>query len=72
MQLLQQLCSPQPHSIVDIEDYIQNKFPPHIRGWAIDNAKAAVEKKKKKTLTLPVDKLHLIIQKVNLFFCLYL
>lgn len=63
LQLLQQLCSSQPHNIVDIEDYIQNKFPPHIRGWAMDAAKATIEKKKKKTLTLPVDKLHLIIQK---------
>ena len=64
LQLLQQLCSFQPHNVGDVEAYIHSKFPPQIREWAINSARSTVEKRKKKTLTLPVDKLQLIMQKV--------
>jgi len=71
LRLLQQLCSCRPHNIADIEDYIQKKFPQQIRGWAMDTAKSIIEKKKKKTLTLPVDKLHIIMQKVWHYISLF-
>lgn len=64
LQLLQQLCAFQPHNVGDVEMYIHSKFPPQIREWAINSARSTVEKKKKGTLTLPVDKLQLIMQKV--------
>lgn len=68
LQLLQQLCSFQPHNIGDVEAYIHSKFPPQIREWAINSARSTVEKRKKRTLTLPVDKLQLTMQKVWMFF----
>eukprot|EP00111_Clytia_hemisphaerica_P018336 TCONS_00054236-protein len=63
LQLLQQICSIEPHTIGDVETYLNNKFPAQIREWAINTARSAVEKKKKKTVTLPVDKLLLTMQK---------
>ena len=66
IQLLYQLCSAQPHSIPDLVEKIQKSFPNQIIGWAIDAAQATIEKGKKKTLTLSVDKLQPIIHKVSI------
>ncbi|XP_047132929.1 son of sevenless homolog 2 isoform X1 [Hydra vulgaris] len=62
-KLLYQLCSVQPHSVHDIQEQINKTFPCQIKGWALESAEAAIEKGKKKTLKLSVDKLQPVIQK---------
>lgn len=64
IQLLLQLCNGHPHSIADLEEKIQKSFPTQIIDWAIDAAQQTIEKGKKKTLTLSVDKLQPILNKV--------
>ena len=51
----------------DIEEQIRKTFPSQIKDWALGSAEAAIEKGKKKTLKLSVDKLQPLIQKVYLF-----
>lgn len=63
IQLLYQMCNCQPYSVPDVKQKIENSFPPQIKDWAIGSAEAAIEKGKKKTLTLSVDKLQPLIQK---------
>lgn len=68
IQLLYQLCSSQPHTVPDMEEKIEKSLPNQIKDWALDSAQAAIEKGKKKTLTLSVDKIQPFIQKVVTVF----
>ncbi len=69
-QLLFLICSSFPRSIQDVEERVQRTFPPQINEWAINLAKSTIDKGKKKSLTLPLDKIHPFICKVlkSLFY----
>ncbi|XP_041468105.1 son of sevenless homolog 2-like isoform X1 [Lytechinus variegatus] len=63
--LLNMLCSVQPHNVHDIEDRVQKTFPRPIDQWAINDARLALEKGRKKApLVLPVDKIHQLLKEV--------
>ena len=61
-KLLDILCAGQPHCVQDVEDRVTKTFPHPIDKWAIGDAQAAQEKRKRNhQLVLPVDRLqHLL------------
>ena len=68
MNLLSMLCSSQPHSVEDVEQLIDKRFPHPIDKWAIADAKTALDKYKKKShLVLPVDKIHNLLVRVSFY-----
>lgn len=65
-QLLFLVCTSFPRTILDVEERVQKTFPQQINDWAIAFAKTTIEKgKKKKGLTLPLDKIHPFLCKVR-------
>ncbi|XP_072171544.1 son of sevenless homolog 2-like [Diadema setosum] len=63
--LLNMLCAGQPHSVHDVEDRVKKTFPNPIDQWAINDARSALEKGRKKApLVLPVDKIHQLLREV--------
>ncbi|XP_027874434.1 son of sevenless homolog 1 isoform X3 [Xiphophorus couchianus] len=65
LQLLSMLCQAQPRTVQDVEERVQRSFPHPIDKWAIADALAAIEKKKRKNpLALPVDKIHPLLKEV--------
>lgn len=71
IQLLSMLClKPCPHSINDVEDRVRTTFPTPIDKWALDDAKEALEKYKRRNgqLVLPVERVHQMLQKVSVWW----
>ncbi|KAM6912201.1 son of sevenless homolog 2 [Xenentodon cancila] len=65
LQLLNMLCVAQPRSVQDVEERVQKTFPHPIDKWAISDAQAAIEKRKRRNpLLLPVDKIHPMLKEV--------
>uniref|UniRef100_A0A1A8FWV0 Son of sevenless homolog 2 n=2 Tax=Nothobranchius korthausae TaxID=1143690 RepID=A0A1A8FWV0_9TELE len=65
LQLLNMLCMAQPRTVQDVEDRVQKTFPHPIDKWAISDAQAAGEKRKRRNpLLLPVDKIHPMLKEV--------
>uniref|UniRef100_H3CHK8 Son of sevenless homolog 1 (Drosophila) n=1 Tax=Tetraodon nigroviridis TaxID=99883 RepID=H3CHK8_TETNG len=63
--LLSMLCQAQPRSVQDVEDRVQKSFPHPIDKWAIADAQAAIEKRKRRNpLALPVEKIHPLLKEV--------
>lgn len=63
--LLNMLCQAQPRSVQDVEERVQKSFPHPIDKWAIADAQAAIEKRKRRNpLALPVDKIHPLLKEV--------
>ncbi|KAM4603435.1 son of sevenless homolog 1 [Polymixia lowei] len=63
--LLSMLCQAQPRSVQDVEERVQKSFPHPIDKWAIADAQAAIEKRKRRNpLALPVDKIHPLLKEV--------
>ncbi|XP_051939882.1 son of sevenless homolog 1-like [Hippocampus zosterae] len=63
--LLSMLCQAQPRSVQDVEERVQKTFPHPIDKWAIADAQAAIEKRKRRNpLALPVDKIHPLLKEV--------
>jgi len=66
-RLLAQMCAAQPHSLADVESYVQQNFTAPIDTWALNEAKELMEKlaqKKKGVFAFPVDKIFQQLQKV--------
>uniref|UniRef100_A0A4W4DVS5 Son of sevenless homolog 1 (Drosophila) n=1 Tax=Electrophorus electricus TaxID=8005 RepID=A0A4W4DVS5_ELEEL len=62
--LLSMLCQAQPRTVQDVER-VQKSFPHPIDKWAIADAQAAIEKRKRRNpLALPVDKIHPLLKEV--------
>ncbi|CAM4725901.1 unnamed protein product [Leuciscus chuanchicus] len=78
LQLLNKLCVTQPRTIADVEDRVQKTFPNPIDKWAMADAQAAIEKRKRRNpLLLPVDKIHPLLKevlgyKIDYHVCLYI
>uniref|UniRef100_A0A3Q0RQN5 Son of sevenless homolog 1 (Drosophila) n=1 Tax=Amphilophus citrinellus TaxID=61819 RepID=A0A3Q0RQN5_AMPCI len=65
LQLLSMLCQAQPRTYQDVEERVQKSFPHPIDKWAIADAQAAIEKRKRRNpLALPVDKIHPLLKEV--------
>uniref|UniRef100_A0A3B4VIN9 Son of sevenless homolog 1 (Drosophila) n=1 Tax=Seriola dumerili TaxID=41447 RepID=A0A3B4VIN9_SERDU len=63
--LLSMLCQAQPRTVQDVEERVQKSFPHPIDKWAIADAQAAIEKRKRRNpLALPVDKIHPLLKEV--------
>uniref|UniRef100_A0A672FM96 Son of sevenless homolog 1-like n=1 Tax=Salarias fasciatus TaxID=181472 RepID=A0A672FM96_SALFA len=63
--LLNMLCQAQPRTVQDVEERVQKSFPHPIDKWAIGDAQAAIEKRKRRNpLALPVDKIHPLLKEV--------
>uniref|UniRef100_A0A671RE32 Son of sevenless homolog 1-like n=1 Tax=Sinocyclocheilus anshuiensis TaxID=1608454 RepID=A0A671RE32_9TELE len=61
--LLNTLCQAQPRSVQDVEERVQRSFPHPIEKWAIADAQAAIEKRKRRNpLALPVDKIQPLLK----------
>ncbi|XP_028312427.1 son of sevenless homolog 1 isoform X2 [Gouania willdenowi] len=63
--LLSMLCQSQPRTVLDVEERVQKSFPHPIDKWAIADAQAAIDKRKRRNpLALPVDKIHPLLKEV--------
>ncbi|XP_029706357.1 son of sevenless homolog 1 isoform X2 [Takifugu rubripes] len=63
--LLSMLCQAQPRTVQDVEDRVQKNFPHPIDKWAIADAQAAIEKRKRRNpLALPVEKIHPLLKEI--------
>ncbi|XP_043192883.1 son of sevenless homolog 2-like isoform X2 [Amphibalanus amphitrite] len=64
LQLLMVLAGkPMPHTVQDVEDKVEKTFPNPINKWAIKEARGVLEKGKKKSVELPVEKVHNLLVK---------
>lgn len=63
--LLAQMCAAKPHSIPDVEVYVQKNFMAPIDTWALSDAQLLMDRaqKRKGVFIFPVDKLFVQLQK---------
>lgn len=68
-RLLSQMCSAQPHTMADIELYVQGNFPAPIDTWALSEAKDMMERNAAKrgrgVFVFPIEKIYQQLQKVS-------
>lgn len=66
-RLLAQMCATQPHTLEDVEMYVQRTFASPIDAWALSDAKVLMERaqRRKGVFSFPVDKMYPMLQKVN-------
>nr|KAG5688352.1 hypothetical protein BaRGS_032920 [Batillaria attramentaria] len=64
LQLLQLLCSSQPHTVQDVEERVHKTFPDPIDKWAIGEAHNALPEKGKRNtnLLIPVEKVQPLLK----------
>lgn len=64
---LAQMCAAQPHTIQDVEAYVQKNFPTPIDTWALSDAQLLMDRAQKRrgVFIFPVDKLFTLLQKVR-------
>lgn len=65
-RLLAQMCATQPHTLEDVEMYVQRTFASPIDAWALSDAKVLMERaqRRKGVFLFPVDKMYPLLQKV--------
>ena len=65
-RLLAQMCATQPHTLEDVEMYVQRTFASPIDAWALSDAKVLMERaqRRKGVFLFPVDKMYPMLQKV--------
>ena len=68
--LLAQMCSAQPHTIADVETYVQKNFTAPIDTWALSDAQLLMDRAQKRrgVFIFPVDKLFVMLQKASVSF----
>ena len=66
-RLLAQICANQPHTLDDVESYVQRNFPSPIDTWALNDAKLLMERAqwRKRVFLFPVDEMFFMLQKVQ-------
>ena len=69
-RLLAQMCAAQPHTMADIEAYVQQNFAAPIDTWALSDAQLMMERlekhpKRKGVFVFNVDKIFQQLQKVR-------
>ena len=67
-RLLAQMCATQPHTLDDVETYVQRNFASPIDAWALSDAKVLMERaqRRKGVFLFPVDKMYPMLQKVGI------
>ena len=50
----------------DVEEKVEKTFPNAINKWAIQEARCVLEKGKKRSVVLPVEKVHNLLVKVGI------
>lgn len=67
--LLGQMCSAQPHTMSDVESYVQKNFTAPIDTWALSDAQLLMDRAQKRrgVFIFPVDKLYMLLQKVPVY-----
>ena len=50
----------------DVEEKVEKTFPNAINKWAIQDARSVLEKGKKRSVVLPVEKVHNLLVKVGI------
>ena len=67
-RLLAQMCAAQPHTLPDVESYVQRNFTAPIDTWALSDAQMMMEKhaaRKKGVFVFPVEKIYQQLQRVS-------
>ena len=62
------MCAAQPHTLTDVESYVQKNFATPIDTWALSDAQMLMEraqKRKGSVFVFPVDKMFPQLQKVR-------
>lgn len=70
-RLLAQMCATQPHTLDDVEAYVQRNFASPIDAWALSDAKLMMERaqRRKGVFSFPVEKIYAQLQKVCVCTC---
>ena len=66
-RLLAQMCATQPHTLDDVEAYVQRNFASPIDAWALSDAKVIMDRsqRRKGVFSFPVEKIYYQLQKVH-------
>ena len=61
------MCAAQPHTMADVESYVQKNFTAPIDTWALSDAQLLMDRAQKRrgVFIFPVDKLFVLLQKVS-------